>query len=175
MSRALRGRRGAAAPVAVGLIALGLALAACGGSSGPTTLTVSEAWARATPDGARNAAVYFTVTSPTDDAITGIAVPRTVAAAAQMHTSMAGDAGGAMANMPNMDHGGGDMVLMRPLRRVVLPAGQAVAFEPGHRHIMLTGLRSGLQDGDRFTLTVRFERAPDRTVPVEVATNPPTD
>ena len=165
-------RPGAVAAALLGL-ACSLALAACGGSAGPAALTIRDAWARATPTGATNAAVYLTVTSPADDAITGVEVPRAIAADAQMHTSMVGDDGGSMANMPGMDHGSGAMATMRPLRRVALPAGRPVAFEPGHRHIMLTGLRRGLEDGDRFTLTVHFARAASRSVPVVVATNAP--
>lgn len=167
-----RARRVLVAAVTGG--ALTLALVGCGGDAAPTTLTVTDAWARTTPAGARNGAAYLTVESPTDDAITGVQVPASVAGGAAMHTSMAGDDGGSMANMAGMDHDAeGEMATMRPLASVDLPAGEAVVFEPGQRHIMLTDLVDGLDAGATFDLTLQFRRAPDRTVEVRVSTNPP--
>lgn len=166
------GRRAIVVAASIALLA---SLAACGGSSeGPDRLTVQGAWARATPAGATNGAVYLTVTSPTTDRLQGVTVSSRVAGAAELHESMGADGGGSMANMPNMDDGGssGQMV-MKPLRSVALPAGDAVVFEPGGRHIMLTDLVRGLEPGDRFVLVLRFAHAPDRTVPVVVRTNPP--
>ena len=166
-------RRAIAVSALVGLC-LAWAGSGCGRPSGPATLTVSSAWARATPPGAANGAAYLSVVSPTDDVITGVEVPASVARRAEMHSAMGGDDGGSMGNMAGMDHGGsGDTVVMKPLPAVDLPAGRRVTFEPGHRHIMLTDLRHGLDDGDAFDLTLRFRRAPDRTVRVQVATNPP--
>lgn len=166
-------------PKVRGVVAAALVVAvlgACGGGGGgsPTELTVTDAWARATPTAATNGAVYLTVTSPDDDQIVGVGVPARVAADAQMHSAMSGDDGGAMGNMPGMDHGEeGGMAEMVPLEQVDLPAGEAVAFEPGQRHIMLTGLADGLQDGEEFTLTLRFRHAPERRVPVTVSTQAP--
>lgn len=170
-------RHRTAAVVAIAVALVTVAATACGGGTGEpsvTTLTVAGAWARATPAGAGNGAVYLTVTSPTEDAIVGVAVPRSVAADAQMHSAMAGDDGGSMANMPGMDHDeAGAMAEMVPLDHVDLPAGEAVAFEPGQRHIMLTDLVDGLEEGEVFDLTLRFRHGDTRSVPVEVATNAP--
>ena len=168
-------RRSRAIRAGTALVVCGaLGLAGCGRDGVPTDLTVRDAWARTTPAGARNGAVYFTVISPTDDAITGVSVPESVGGGAAMHTSMAGDDGGSMANMAGMDHDDeATMSTMRPLGSVALPAGKEVAFEPGQRHIMVTDLVDGLREGTTFELTLQFRRAPDRTVEVRVATNPP--
>lgn len=64
------------------------------------------------------------------------------------------------------------MNTMRPLRTVDLPAGEAVAFEPGGRHVMLTDLGEPLREGASFTLTVHLRRGGDRKVAVPVRTNP---
>ncbi len=39
-----------------------------------------------------------------------------------------------------------------------VPAKGSVAFQPGGAHIMLIGLKSGLNPGDRFNLTLKFEK-----------------
>lgn len=151
-----------------------LVLVGCGGDPAPDDLTIAAAWARTTPPKAANGAAYLTITSPVDDSLVGVDVSPSVAAGAQVHTAMGGDDGGAMADMPGMDHGEeGGLTTMAPLEEVELPAGETVAFEPGQRHIMLTGLVRGLEEGDTVALTLRFERAPDQTVELEVSTNPP--
>lgn len=151
-----------------------LVLVACGGDPAPDELTITGAWARTTPAKAANGAAYLTITSPVDDSLVGVAVPSSVAAAAQVHTAMRGDDGGSTADMPGMDHGEeGGTTAMAPLDEVELPAGEAVNFEPGRLHIMLTGLVRGLEEGDTVLLTLRFQRAPDQTVELEVSTNAP--
>ena len=62
----------------------------------------------------------------------------------------------------------GDIVRMRRLETLAIPAGHAVAFEPGGAHIMLSGLRAPLREGDRFALTLEFETAGPVTVEVPV-------
>lgn len=169
----MRSSRSALATL-VACAALVLGVTACGdGDEVPTSLAVTHAWARTTPPGAHDGVAYFTVTSPTDDALVGVSVPRTVARAAELHASMAGGESG-MANMPNMDMGGDDDTMtMKPLRSVPLDAGKAVTFEPGGRHVMLVDLADSLDAGEVVTLTLRFRHAPDRRVQVRVADNPP--
>lgn len=62
----------------------------------------------------------------------------------------------------------GDIVRMRRVEDVEIPAGEAVAFSPGGAHIMLTGLHEPLREGDRFELTLEFETAGPVTVDVPV-------
>ncbi len=171
-----RWRTGVTVALAVALV---LGVAACGGSSSGgdgarKRLTIERAWARATPAGATNGAVYLTITSPRDDAITSVEVPAAVAGGAAMHSSMTGDDGGSMGYMAGMDHDAEEgTTTMTPLRTVDLPAGEAVVFEPGGRHIMLTDLAAPLDDGGELTLTVHLRRGGDRTVRVPIATNAP--
>lgn len=69
--------------------------------------------------------------------------------------------------------GAGDVMTMRPLTDgLEIPAGGEVTLEPGAYHLMLVGLREDLTPGKRFDLTLRFERAGEVTVPVEVRTRP---
>ncbi len=40
-----------------------------------------------------------------------------------------------------------------------VPARGSVVFQPGGAHIMLIGLKSNLEPGDRFNLSLKFEKA----------------
>lgn len=63
----------------------------------------------------------------------------------------------------------GDLMRMQPLPEgVEIPAGGEVVFAPGGYHVMLIGLTENLRNGDDFELTLRFERAGDVEVPVDV-------
>ena len=75
-----------------------------------------------------------------------------VAVAVQMHT-MAMD---------------GDVMTMREVDAVDLGAGQAVEFKPGGFHLMLMGLKAPLKLGDKFPMTLRFEKAGKVEVMVHV-------
>lgn len=150
-----------------------LLLAAC--SSDPPTvteLTVRGAWARTTPETATNGVAYLTITSPTDDRIVGVAVPGDIAAAAELHETMGGAGASPMPNMPDMTTPGSEMT-MTPLDSVELPAGTAVVFEPGGKHIMLTGLTGPLLAGAHLPLTLTFASGTTLTVDVVVAVSSP--
>jgi periplasmic copper chaperone A len=62
---------------------------------------------------------------------------------------------------------------MRPLDGVEVPAGGTAEFSPGADHIMLIGLKAPLKAGDRFALTLRFEKAGE--VAADVAVVAPGD
>ena len=53
---------------------------------------------------------------------------------------------------------------MTPQERVDVPARGQVSFKPGGLHVMLIGLRQELKPGDKFPVTLRFEKAGDRTI-----------
>jgi len=62
----------------------------------------------------------------------------------------------------------GDVMRMRQVEAIELPAGKAVALKPGGLHIMLIGLKAPLKEGDHFPLKLRFEKAGEVTVQVNV-------
>lgn len=66
---------------------------------------------------------------------------------------------------------------MRPIDALALPAGARLSLQPGADvHLMLLGLTAPLQPGERFPLTLRFERAGELEVVVWVeatSTAPP--
>lgn len=53
---------------------------------------------------------------------------------------------------------------MQKLDRVSLPRTGEFSFEPGAHHLMLFGLREGLQPGQTIALTLTFEKAQPVTV-----------
>lgn len=59
----------------------------------------------------------------------------------------------------------GDVVRMREVAAIEIPAGQEVQLRHGQpQHLMLVGLKQPLKAGERFDLTLRFERAGETTV-----------
>jgi copper(I)-binding protein len=128
----------------------GLWLIAGGAIAQTGDVQVTNAWARATPGGAQTAAAYVTILSPTGDRLTGAATP--LAQKADLHSM-------------TMD---GNVMQMRDIDAIDLPAGKAVTLKPGGYHIMLTGLAQPLVAGQTFPLTLTFDKAGAREVAVAV-------
>jgi len=59
----------------------------------------------------------------------------------------------------------GDVMRMRKLDGVDIPAGAAIAFEPGSYHLMIFGLTEKLVTADEIPVTLEFEQAGKVTVP----------
>ena len=117
----------------------------------PQAVTVSAAWARATPPGIAVAAVYLTLSGGSlADRLVGAATPR--AAMTQIH--VVSEAAG--------------VTQMRPTAGVDVPARSAVALAPQGTHIMLMDLPQPLVAGEQFPLTLQFEQAGKIDVNVEV-------
>lgn len=62
----------------------------------------------------------------------------------------------------------GDVMRMRQVDAIELPAGKAVELKPGGLHIMFIGLKAPLKQGDKFPLKLKFEKAGEVTVQVNV-------
>jgi copper(I)-binding protein len=115
-------------------------------------ISVSGAWARATPPGVSIGAAYLTINNrgARPDVLIGASSP--AAAAVQLHRT-------------SVDHG---MSRMRPAGAVTLAPGSTLRVEPGGLHWMLHGLRAPLSAGQSLPLTLRFRDAGDVTVQVAV-------
>jgi periplasmic copper chaperone A len=119
-------------------------------TAGAGSLEVKDAWARATPAKAANGAVYLTIESAVPDRLTGASTP--VAGKAELHRM-------------TMQ---GNVMRMRQIAGIDLPAGQPVTLKPGGLHIMLLGLKQPLKKGDKFPLTLDFAKAGAQTVDVSI-------
>ncbi|WP_270938211.1 copper chaperone PCu(A)C [Falsiroseomonas oryzae] len=62
----------------------------------------------------------------------------------------------------------GDVMRMRPVAAIELPAGREVRLQPGGLHLMLIGLAAPLRQGERVPLTLVFERAGEAQVELAV-------
>ena len=67
----------------------------------------------------------------------------------------------------------GDVMKMRPLSSIEIPAGGEVSVAKGNPngyHLMLLGLKQALKDGDRFPVWLTFKRSGEVKVEVYVQT-----
>lgn len=119
--------------LAVGLSGLILSLAA------HAQVRIEDPWVRATVPQQKVTGAFMRITSATDARL--VAVSSAVAGTAELH-EMA------------MEQ---DVMRMRPVQAVPLPAGQSVELKPGAHHVMLMDLRQALQAGDSVRLTVTVE------------------
>ncbi|WEF24846.1 copper chaperone PCu(A)C [Paracoccus sp. S3-43] len=112
-------------------------------------LTVSGAFARATPPRAPVGGAYLTVTNhgATDDRLVSVTAP--VGKAVQMHETAEKDGVMTMRELPD---------------GLPIPAGAAVTMAPAGMHLMLVGLTEPLVEGDTLDMVLHFEKAGD--VPV---------
>ncbi len=62
----------------------------------------------------------------------------------------------------------GDVMRMREVDSVALPSGKKVELKPGGFHIMFVGLKAPLKAGDKFPMTLKFEKAGEVEVMVSV-------
>lgn len=122
-----------------------------------TAVAVTQAWSRAMPPTAPTGAVYFVLQNPGDkaDRLVGVKTPR--ASKAELHTHV---------------HEG-EMMRMKQIESIEVPAAGQVEFKPGSSHVMLFGLSEPLVAGERFPLTLEFERAGDVTVEVSIQDQAP--
>ena len=133
------------------IVVTGLAMFALAGSAVAADLQVRDAWARATPPGAGVAAVYLTIVGG-DVADTLRAAKTDRAAMTQVHAVTESDG----------------MARMREAGGVAVPPGASVTFAPGGLHLMLMNLATPLVAGQRFVVTLTFERSGTRDVDVVV-------
>jgi periplasmic copper chaperone A len=164
-----------------------LALAACGddGDGGGGAVSVEGAWARTSPAMVNVGAAYMVLESDDGDRLLSASVDPSVAGKVEIHETMMmggadttmGDMGaettmGDMGAETTMAEGGGAMS-MQPIDSLELPAGEAVALEPGGYHLMLLQLAEPLESGDTIEITLTFETAGEQTVEAEVRDTAP--
>jgi copper(I)-binding protein len=130
-----------------------LALAAATASA---QVRVEGAWARPTVPGQQAGGGYLSITSAAADRLIG---GRTTAAQRlELHTmSMQGD-----------------VMQMRQVDAIELPAGRKVELKPGGLHLMFIGVTQPLKLGTKVPVTLRFEKAGEVQVEFDVTQRPVT-
>ncbi len=143
-------------------------LAGCGGGAitKQGDIAIENIWMRPSPMMAGNGAAYMEITNSgdTDDAL--IAAKFDGAEVVEIHESFVMEEGGDM-EMEGEGMGTG-MMGMRPVEKIVIPAGGSATLEPGGLHVMLIGLTKQLEPGQKATLTLVFENAGEVQVEAEV-------
>jgi len=62
----------------------------------------------------------------------------------------------------------GDVMRMRQVDTITLPTGTKVELKPGGYHLMFVGLKAPLKAGDKFPMKLKFEKAGEVEVTVNV-------
>lgn len=106
------------------------------------SLAISGAYARATIGNAPNSAAYLEIASSgAADRLISAATP--AAKAVELHTTVKT----------------GDVMQMKRIDAVEIPAGGTAELAPGGAHVMLLGVTERLKDGAQIPLTLTFEMA----------------
>lgn len=116
-------------------------------------VTVGEPWVRATVAQQQATGAFMTLTSTKGARLVAASSP--AAGVVEVH------------EMKMID----DVMRMREIPGLDLPAGQAVALKPGGYHLMLFQLKQPLNEGDNIPLTLEIEDA--QKVRSQVVVNAP--
>ena len=121
------------------------------GQSTPANVQIPSAWSRATPGPV--AAVYLALQNTGGQPDKLIAATSPIAERIEFHAEQTQNGVVGMVALPG----------------ITLPSGQTVTLAPGQTHLMMMGLQRPLKPGDKFKLTLQFERSGAKTVEVTVA------
>lgn len=131
---------------------LALAVLAAGISAGPARaedvkagdLVISQAWSRATPNGAKIAGGYLTIENK------GAAADRLIGGSGDI-------AGKVEVHEMSMNNG---VMTMRPLDNgLAIEPGKTVKLAPGGYHLMMFDLKGPFKQGEKVPVTLEFEKA----------------
>jgi copper(I)-binding protein len=137
------------------LFTAALALAAAT-SHAQTTVKVESPWARPTVQGqAAGGGFLRIVGGPANDKL--VSASADIAGRVELHSM-------------SMD---GNVMRMRQIDSIEIPAGKTVDLKPGGLHVMFMDIKTPLKTGASFPLTLKFEKAGDVKVNVAVQPGPP--
>jgi copper(I)-binding protein len=115
-------------------------------------IQIRHPWSRATPAGAKVGVGYMEIRNrgKQPDRLLGASTP--LARRVEMHVTRSE----------------GEVMKMRQVESFSIPAGERVELSPGGGHLMLVDLARPLKKGERVPLTLRFERAGEVEIEMEV-------
>jgi len=138
-------------------------LAAAAFAQATPPVKVEAAWARASVQGQMGTGAFMSLTAAQPLTLVGVSSP--AAGVAEMHEM-------------KME---GDVMRMRPISQLELPAGKAVELKPGGYHLMLLDLKAPLKPGTSVPVTLRLRDAKgvesklDLALPVATRAPAPTE
>ncbi|MFT4100046.1 MAG: copper chaperone PCu(A)C [Burkholderiaceae bacterium] len=118
-----------------------LAFASVLATAAHAQVQVQDAWVRSTVPGQSGTGAFMRLTSAQDTTL--VAVSSTLTAATELHEM-------------TMQ---GDVMKMREIPSLALPAGKTVELKPGGYHVMLMNLTQQVKAGDVVPLTLTFQNA----------------
>jgi len=133
------------------LIAVALAVASAAAVA--QVPKIADAWARSTVSGQTAGGGYLRIDNKGGGADRLVAVSADVSTTVELHTM-------------TMD---GDVMRMREVSAIEVPAGQTIELKPGGFHIMFMGLKAPLKAGSSFPLMLKFEKAGEVKTRMQVA------
>jgi periplasmic copper chaperone A len=113
-------------------------------------VTVRDAWVRGTVAGQKVTGAFMQLSSTSDAALVDASTPS--AKFVEIHEMKKE----------------GDVMKMKAIDKLALPAGKSVALAPGGYHMMLFDLKAPLNAGDVVPLTLTFEDSKGKKSTVEV-------
>ena len=143
--------------LAAGLLSVAVSASALAHEFKLGDLMIDHPWARASIGQAPNGAAYMALMTKGSETDRLVAVESDVAKRIELHTHL-------------MEDG---VMKMRQVEAIEVAPGEPTVLKPGGLHVMLMGLKEPLVEGQRFPLTLVFEKA--GRVQIEVAIQGPTD
>lgn len=131
------------APAATPAAATPAATSEAAASAATAGITITNAAARATPDGAVVAGGYLTIANGGAEADRLVSASSPRAGRMELH-EMAMDGG---------------MMTMRPVTGIDVPAGGMVELKPGGLHLMFLDISAPFKAGETIPVTLTFEKA----------------
>ena len=108
---------------------------------------VHDAYARATPPSAVNSAVFTTLMNHSDKERSIVSATTPAAGKVELHAVI-------------MD---GNVMKMRQVQTIAIPANGQVELKPGSLHIMLFDLKDGLKEGEQISMMLTFANGETQT------------
>ena len=136
-------------------LALALALlapAAIGHKHEKGDIEVRHPWSRASPPGAKVGVAYMEIRNRAGQADKLLAASTPIARAVEMHVTQRD----------------GEVMKMRQVQAFEIPARERYELRPGGSHLMLIDLERPLKKGERLAMRLRFERAGELEIELEV-------
>jgi periplasmic copper chaperone A len=121
-----------------------------GAEAASAPVTVLDAWVRGTVEGQTSTAAYMTLRAQNGARLVSVTSP--AAGRCSVHEMTIS----------------GNLMKMRTLDTVTIPAGGSLALAEGHDHLMLEDLAHPLKEGDLVPLTLTFVDSSGKRSAVEV-------
>lgn len=131
---------------------LAIILSGCSAAAAGPQIVQHDAWGRPSPKMAGAGAVYVVIENKGSQADRLIGAISPAAAKVEVHESY-------------ME---GDVMKMRPVPAVDVPAGGTLELKPGSYHIMLIDLIKPLERGSHISATLKFENSGNVPLDVEI-------